>query len=71
MGNELKTIPIYLYMIINLTGLGRPDALSASLRRFLCVLWAFNARTEWKLEVFSMLKFFKCNLQNDLTNENL
>lgn len=32
MGNELKTIPIYLYMIINLTGLGRPDTLSASLK---------------------------------------
>lgn len=58
-GNEFKTIPIYLYMISNLTGLGGPDTLSVSLKRFLCVLWTLNIRTGWKLQVFSLLKFSK------------
>lgn len=70
-GNEFKTILIYSYMIINLTGLGGPGTLSASLGRFLCVLRTFNIRTGWKRVFFPMLKFSKCLFQNDLTHKNL
>lgn len=57
-GNELKTILIYLHMIINLPGLGGTDTLSVSLGRVLCALQIFKIRTGWKLEFFTYFFFF-------------
>lgn len=57
-GNELKTILIYLHMIINLPGLGGTDTLSVSLGRVLCALQIFKIRTGWKLEFFTYIYIF-------------